>query len=140
LDADLSPRDLLRLLSEKFPPAEAFTAFSRYRERFGDEHDLYNNYAWLLATSPEASWRNPDTALRLARRAIELSPEPNAYYHGTLAAASAAAGDFDAARSNVQTALGLSSENPGLREELFAMQQLFGAGLPYVEHPMPATP
>ena len=133
MDAALSPRDLLRLVSENFPPAESFSAFSRYEERFGEEHDLYNNYAWLLATAPETPLRDPAAAVRLARRAIELSPEPNAYYHGTLAAACAAAGDFDAARSNVRTALQLAPEDPDLRAQLAAMQQLFETGQPYTE-------
>ena len=140
MDAALSPRDLLRLVSEKFPPAESFAAFSRYEERFGDEHDLYNNYAWLLATAPEAPLRDPDAAVRLARRAIEVSPEPNAYYHGTLAAALAASGDFDAARLNVQKARELASDNAGLLDQLTAMQQTFDAGQPYVERPTPVTP
>jgi len=140
MDAALSPRDLLRLVSENFPSAESFAAFSRYEERFGEEHDLYNNYAWLLATAPEAPLRDPAAAVRLARRAIELSTEPNAYYHGTLAAACATAGDFDAARSNVRTALQLASEDPELRAQLATMQQLFEAGRPYIEHPHGAAP
>jgi tetratricopeptide (TPR) repeat protein len=140
MDAELSPRDLLRLLAEKFPPAESFAAFSRYEGRFGDEHDLYNNYAWLLATAPEPTLRDPDAAVRLAQRAIELSPKPNAYYHGTLAAASAAAGDFAAARSNMQTALELSSDNPELRAQFSAMQKRFETGQPYIESPATVSP
>jgi tetratricopeptide (TPR) repeat protein len=140
MDAELSPRDLLRLLAENFPPVESSAAFSRYEGRFGGEHDLYNNYAWLLATAPEATLRDPDAAVRLARLAIELSSEPNAYYHGTLAAASAAGGDFEAARSNVGKALQLAAENPGLREQLGAMQQLFDAGQPYIEAPATVAP
>ena len=140
LDSALSPRDLLRLVAERFSAADSLAAFSGYESRFGEEHDLYNNYAWLLATAPQEDIRDPDAAVRLARLAIELSPEPNAYYHGTLAAALAASGDFDAARSSLQKARELASDNPGLRDQLIAMQQSFDAGQPYVERPTPVIP
>jgi len=133
IDPSMSPRELLRVACESRGPKEQKDLFGAYEARFGDEHDLYNNYAWLLATAPNAEVRDPAVAVRLARRAIELSPAPNAYYHGTLAAASAAAGDFDAARSNLRSALRLAAGNDGLRTELFAMRECFEAGQPYIE-------
>jgi tetratricopeptide (TPR) repeat protein len=136
LDPSLSPRELLRLASESLGPAEQKAVFARYEERFGEEHDLYNNYAWLLATAPDPSVRDPDAALRLARRAIELSPGPNPYYHGTLAAASAAQGDFASAQLNVQRALELSAGNPELLGQLSRMQQRFTVRQAYVELPL----
>lgn len=140
LDSALSPRDLLRLVAERFSAADSLAAFSGYESRFGEEHDLYNNYAWLLATAPQEGIRDPAAALRLARRAIELSPEPNAYYHGTLAASFAAAGDFEAARSNVQKAIGLAAEDPALRDQLAAMRKSFEDGQIYLETPPVSAP
>ncbi len=140
IDASMSPRELLRVASESLGPKEQKDVFAAYEDRFGDEHDLYNNYAWLLATAPEPEVRDPTAAVRLARRAIELSPTPNPYYHGTLAAASAAAGDFVAARHGVRQALELAADSPELRDQLTAMQQLFDADQPHVEGPTPATP
>jgi Tfp pilus assembly protein PilF len=114
---------------------EQRSVFASYEERFGEEHDLYNNYAWLLATAPDPLVRDPDNAVRLARRAVELSPDPNPYYHGTLAAASAAQGDFAAAQLNLQRALELAADNPQLLEQLSRMQQRFAASQAYVAPP-----
>ena len=133
LDPSLSPRELLRLAAQTLSPAEQKAVFATYEERFGKEHDLYNNFAWLLATAPDASVRDPENAVRLARSAIELSPEPNSYYHGTLAAASAAGGDFASARSGVKRALELAGDNPQLVAELSRMQQAFESGQAYLE-------
>jgi tetratricopeptide (TPR) repeat protein len=135
LDPSLSPRELLRLASESLGAAEQKAVFATYEKRFGEEHDLYNNFAWLLATAPDASVRDPEAALRLACRAIELSPGPNPFYHGTLAAAAAAQGDFASAQSNVQRALELAADNPQLVEQLSRMQQRFAARQAYFEVP-----
>src|SRR5262249_9129641 len=35
---------------------------------------VYNNLAWLLATCPEARFRDPKRAVELARKAVELAP------------------------------------------------------------------
>jgi tetratricopeptide (TPR) repeat protein len=135
-DRLLSPRELLRLASESLGPVEQRSVFASYEERFGEEHDLYNNYAWLLATAPDPLVRDPDNAVRLARRAVELSPDPNPYYHGTLAAASAAQGDFAAAQLNLQRALELAAGNPQLLEQLSRMKQRFAARQAYAEPPV----
>jgi tetratricopeptide (TPR) repeat protein len=59
--------------------------------------DAYNNRAWLWATCPDAQYRDGQQAVASATRACELSGWREADYIGTLAAASAEAGDFDAA-------------------------------------------
>jgi tetratricopeptide (TPR) repeat protein len=135
-DRSLSPRELLRLASESLGPVEQKSVFASYEERFGKDHDLYNNYAWLLATAPDPLVRDPDNAVRLARRAVELSPDPNPYYHGTLAAASAAQGDFASAQLNVQRALELAADSTQLLEHLSRMQQRFAVRQAYVEPPV----
>lgn len=57
----------------------------------------YNNLAWLLATCPEPKYRNGIKALKLAQKALELTPDASTL--DTLAAAYAEAGKFkDAVR------------------------------------------
>jgi tetratricopeptide (TPR) repeat protein len=63
-----------------------------------------NDMAWLLATHPGAAFRKPAEAVRLAERAIQLSPG-NPFLLDTLAAAYAATGDFSRAQQTVEEAL-----------------------------------
>jgi tetratricopeptide (TPR) repeat protein len=133
LDVTINPRELLRLASESLGPAEQKALFAAYEERFGDEHDLHNNFAWLLATAPDADVRDPAEALRHAQRAVELSDQPNAYYYGTLAAAAAAAGDLEKAGANLKRAKELAAGEAGLAGQLAEMEVFFMAGQPYVD-------
>ena len=57
----------------------------------------YNNLAWLLATCPDAKFRDGKRAVELATKACELTKWKVALDIGTLAAAHAEAGDFEAA-------------------------------------------
>src|SRR5262249_6365059 len=57
----------------------------------------HNSRAWILATCPNAEYRDGQKAVGLANRACALSGWQNPFALGTLAAASAEAGDFDAA-------------------------------------------
>ena len=55
------------------------------------------NRAWLWATCPDAKHRDGKRAVASATRACELSKWKEAAHIGSLAAASAEAGDFEAA-------------------------------------------
>ena len=57
--------------------------------------DAYNNKAWVLATCSDQRIRNGGQAVILARKAVELEPDISSM--DTLAAAYAAAGDFNSA-------------------------------------------
>jgi tetratricopeptide (TPR) repeat protein len=58
----------------------------------------YNGLAWLLATCPDARFRDPARAVGLARQAVALMPQGSVHrYHTTLAAACYRAGDAKAA-------------------------------------------
>ena len=57
--------------------------------------DAYNNKAWVLATCADQRFRNGGQAVELAQKAVELKPDVGSL--DTLAAAYAAAGNFDAA-------------------------------------------
>jgi tetratricopeptide (TPR) repeat protein len=69
-----------------------------------DAMEWLNNLAWLLATCPDAAVRNGPEAVRLAQRACELVQYQQTVYLGTLAAACAEAGRFDAAVLNAKKA------------------------------------
>jgi Flp pilus assembly protein TadD/cell division protein FtsN len=57
--------------------------------------DAYNNTAWILATTDDTHLRNSAQAIALAQKAVEL--EPKIASLDTLAAAYAAAGNYEAA-------------------------------------------
>jgi cell division protein FtsN/Tfp pilus assembly protein PilF len=57
--------------------------------------DAYNNKAWVLATCSNRQIRNGGQAVRLATKAVELKPDISSM--DTLAAAHAAAGNFETA-------------------------------------------
>lgn len=65
----------------------------------------YQNAAWLMATCPEPKYRNVDLALPAAKKALELSGERTSQALDTLAAATAAIGQHQAAVSLQQEAL-----------------------------------
>ena len=67
-----------------------------------------NNLAWLLATSPGVSVRDPADALRLAEGLRNETREPTADLLDTLAAAYAAAGRFDEAIRSAEQAVALA--------------------------------
>jgi tetratricopeptide (TPR) repeat protein/serine/threonine protein kinase len=57
---------------------------------------VHNSLAWLLATSPNAKRLDPDRAVRLARKAVQLAPKAGTYWR-TLGVAHYRAGDWKAA-------------------------------------------
>jgi tetratricopeptide (TPR) repeat protein len=57
----------------------------------------YNDDAWLLATCPQAEFRDGKNAVKLATKAVELSAGNDPGALDTLAVAYAEAGDFDQA-------------------------------------------
>ena len=96
---------------------------------------ILNNLAWLLATCPDAAFRNGREAVRLAARACELTQYAQPLLMGTLAAAQAEAGDFPAAIAAAQRAALLAAT---LHLEKVAMRnrellQLYRQGQPFHE-------
>lgn len=95
---------------------------------------IYNEYAWLLATSPDDKIRNSSEAIYYARLACEKDGYKNSASLDTLAAAYASADQFDQAISWEQKALGT---HPDARDtgELQAHLKLFQQKKPYREAP-----
>lgn len=90
-----------------------------------DFPEWLNNEAWILATCPDNAVRNGSEAVRLAQHACELTQYKKTVYIGTLAAAHAEAGQFDAAVLTAKQAC----DNAAARGEtglLEANQKLLG--------------
>jgi tetratricopeptide (TPR) repeat protein len=110
-------------------------AAGQYREALRLQPDLpevLNNLAWLLATANDDQLRNGAEAVRLAQRACALTQYRQALLVGTLAAAYAGDGRFEAARNAAQKAIALAeaagqSELAARNRELL---HLYEAGKP----------
>jgi 4-amino-4-deoxy-L-arabinose transferase-like glycosyltransferase len=69
-----------------------------------------NNQAWQLAASPDPKVRNGADAVLLAQRACEQTQYQRPQFIGTLAAAQAEAGQFDAAIATAERARAVAAE------------------------------
>lgn len=81
--------------------------------------EFKNDLAWMLATCPDAAWRDGARAVALAKLAVEASPE-NVGYLDTLAAAHAEAGQYSEAAAVAEGVL-QSLEQIGVPEETQAI-------------------
>lgn len=70
--------------------------------------EAYRAVAWILATCPDSNYRRPEKALLAARHALKLQGNSNPLYYDTLAAAYAAAGNFNQAKVIQQRAIKLA--------------------------------
>jgi len=95
--------------------------------------DVANNLAWLLATSQDASLRDPDEAIRVIERIALESQDPGLL--DTLAAAYAAAERFDAAVTTASRAASGAEAfgNEAGASEFRARLSLYRRGEPYIE-------
>ena len=95
--------DLMALLFLRVPPwrAEGLGAaaddLNAAHRAEPESPPVCNNLAWMLATCPEAGFRDRPRAVALARRACEATDCKHPYYLGTLGAALAEVGEFDEA-------------------------------------------
>ena len=79
---------------------------------------VLNNFAWVLATSPEDDLRDGERAIELATEAAELTDFKEAYILSTLASGYAETGDFDAALEWIEKAISANDEKAKkLKEE-----------------------
>lgn len=93
----------------------------------------YQSTAWLMATCPEARYRDAQRAVQAAQRAIELAGEDDFMYLDTLAAAYANAGDFEKAGETLQKAIRQAPETAAAslqqRLELYQNEQPYRQGM-----------
>ena len=92
----------------------------------------YNNRGWLRATCPDAKYRDGKKAVESATKACELTEWKKRTFIGTLAAAYAEAGDFDAAVKWQTTANDLYSD-PEDKKTGNARLKLYREKKPYHE-------
>ncbi len=115
-----------------------FRATARIKK---DSAPALNEIAWMLATQPDAHWRNGGEAVQLAARACELTGNKKALFVGTLAAAYAEAGRFDEAVTTANRAVELAKS--GGEQELAArserMAELFRTKQPFRDTNAPPT-
>jgi tetratricopeptide (TPR) repeat protein len=78
--------------------AKAIADFDQVLEANEEDESLLNNFAWVLATSPDDELRDGKRALELATKAAELTGYETPHILSTLAAAYAETGDFEAAK------------------------------------------
>jgi protein O-mannosyl-transferase len=115
--------------------AEAIRFYQAALKAQPDQESALNNLAWLLATCSDAALRNGPEAVRLATRACQLTSYTQPLLIGTLAAAQAEAGDFQAAIASAERAAALAStlhleEIAAKNRELI---QLYRQGQPFHE-------
>jgi tetratricopeptide (TPR) repeat protein len=79
---------------------------------------ILNNFAWVLATSPEEELRDGQRALKMATEACELTDYKKAHILSTLASAYAEIGDFESARKWAQKAVETEIEDEETSEQL----------------------
>jgi tetratricopeptide (TPR) repeat protein len=90
--------------------AEAIADFDRALAQKDDDESLLNNYAWVLATSPNDDLRDGARALKMATKAAESSGYEIPHILSTLAAAYAETGDFENASKRSQKAVELAQK------------------------------
>jgi tetratricopeptide (TPR) repeat protein len=121
----------------KYAEAQAeYRAVLKLREKvLGPEHPdtllSRDQWAWILATCPEAKIRNGSEAMALAANVCELSQWSDATYLETLAAAEAEAGLFDAAVKHQQQALELAKADKVDVKDLESRLSLYQQHKPY---------
>jgi len=100
-----------------------------------------NSLAWILATHKGAEFYDPDEALQLAERLCELTDYQQPEVLDTLAAASAAVGNFPKAVATAERALrkAEASKNKKLTEKIQSHLRLYKTGRPFIER-TPKTP
>jgi tetratricopeptide (TPR) repeat protein len=117
---------------QKGSMAEAITHYQKALQIKPIYPEVQNNLAWLLATGAEASLRDGQKAVELARQANELTGGKNPVILHTLAAALAETGRFDDARRAVQKAIELApaAGRQDLAGQLNDELKRYEAGLP----------
>lgn len=112
--------------------AKSMAAFEKAVELAPEIAETQNGMAWILATAGEASVRQPEKAIELARKACEMSEYQDWSHLDTLAAAHANLGQFEEAIKWAQKALELVPDSN--REEVTARIELYKAEQPFREN------
>ena len=134
--------DLGLALASQGRIAEALPHLRRALDLHPDWPQAQAALAWMLATWPDAKPDDIAEAADLARRISARSPTPNPVALDALAAAQAAAGEFDQALGTAQRALAAARSQglASLVEEISARLALYRARRPFHARPRPNQP
>ncbi len=113
------------LLTDLGRYAEAAKEYNRAIDLDPNSTQAQSGSAWLLATCPDKSIRNPDLAIQRAQTVVQLGGDKDAVTFDTLAAAQANAGDFEAAMNSARRAIELApaDERDAYKARLVMYQQ-----------------
>ena len=100
-----------------------------------DSADAKNDLAWVYATAEDAKVRNPREALRLAREAVDSSPDPNPAFIDTLAEAQLLNGQPAQALTSETEALKLDPQNAELLTRLARFREAAQSHNPSTPNP-----
>jgi tetratricopeptide (TPR) repeat protein len=133
----ISPNDPNAVLNRAFFKVE----LGDYKSAFADvdaairidptNAESHYGRAWILATCPDAKFRNGQQAVVSATRACELASFKNARFLSTLAMAYSEAGDFPAAVKWQESAIALLAANDPDRREYSKLLKRYQSGKPY---------
>lgn len=114
IEQDPSDDDAFRLRADAYlstgQHAEAINDFEHVLPQADKDYNVLNNYAWVLATSPEDKLRDGAKAVKMATEACELTGYETPHILSTLAAACAESGDFENAKKWSAKAVELSQK------------------------------
>jgi tetratricopeptide (TPR) repeat protein len=111
--------------------AAALTAYEQAIKSRPNDILAISGLAWVLATCPEDRIREGKRAVELAKRACELSSGELANCVGTLAAAYAEVGEFEAASDNQRKAISMLSTKDPQMEPYRSRLALYVSHKPY---------
>jgi tetratricopeptide (TPR) repeat protein len=134
----VNPRDPMahyRMAATLMRQGRAHDAIEHYRAALDARPtfpEALNNLAWVLATHPDAQFRNGPEAVRLALKACQATGFQQAFTVGTLAAAYAEAGQFSEAIATAEKAKGLAEKagDKDLASRTGKLLELYRAGQP----------
>jgi tetratricopeptide (TPR) repeat protein len=105
-DQALAHLNLGRAYNSRGDRENAATHFSRAVELGRSEPWALNDLAWILTSAPEPGLRDPERAVELAKRAVQLAPGDGTY-HNTLGIARYRNGDHEAAIRTLEESMRL---------------------------------
>jgi tetratricopeptide (TPR) repeat protein len=132
-DYAIAHTGLAKALASTNSTAEAVEHYQEALRLQPDSVDVLANLAWLRATQADAHFRNGPEALKLARRAVELTGGKDIGCLEALAAACAETGSFAEAQEAAEKARGLAVAQ-GLQQRAEAIGRrmaLYAAGKPF---------